>query len=61
MPPMGQFKNEAPLQEMILRKKSKSLETTINSFVSLINQHWIRMAEIPQKCDFFTWSNSKNF
>ena len=36
---------------MISRKKNQK-----NTCVSLIKQHWNMMAEIPQKCDVFTWS-----
>ena len=32
------------------------METVINTYVSLIKQHWKKMAEIPQECDFLTWS-----
>ena len=41
---------------MIPKKNSEKLETVINTCVSLIKQHWKKMAEIPQKRDFLTWS-----
>ena len=41
---------------MIPRKKTKKLETAINTCVSIIKQHWKKMAEIPQECDFLTWT-----
>ena len=42
---------------MIPRKNNpKKSETVINTCVSLIKQHWKKMAEIPQKHDFLTWS-----
>ena len=51
------MKSKAPFQEIILRKrKQKKMETVINTYVSLIKQHWKKMAEIPQECDFLTWS-----
>ena len=34
--------------------KKKKSETVIKT--SLIKQHWKKMAEIPQKGDFLTWS-----
>ena len=56
-PPSPPLKSKAPFQEMILRKrKQKKMETVINTYVSLIKQHWKKMAEIPQECDFLTWS-----
>ena len=39
---------------MIPRKKK--LETIINTCVSLIKEHWKKMAEIPQKRNFLPWS-----
>ena len=46
------LKSKAPFQEMILRRKQKKLETVIDTCVSLIKQHWKKMAEIAQICDF---------
>ena len=44
MPPV---KSEAPFQEIILEKKNpQKSETVINTCVSLIKQHWKKMAEI---------------
>ena len=38
------------------KKKKKKSENVINTCVSLIKQHCQKMAEIPQKRDFLTWS-----
>ena len=38
------LKSKTPFQDMITRKKL--LETVINTCVSLIKQHWQKMAEI---------------
>ena len=38
------LKSKTPFQDMIIRKKL--LETVINTCVSLIKQHWKKMAEI---------------
>ena len=43
-----------------LEKKFKKSETAINTCVSLINQHWKKMAEILQEHDFLFWS-TQNF
>ena len=53
LPPL---KSEAPFLEMIPRKNPKKLETVINTCVSIIKQHWKKMAEIPQESDFIIWS-----
>ena len=53
---LPQLKSEAPFQGMIPRKKPNKLETVINTCVSIIKQHWKKMAEIPQECDFLTCS-----
>ena len=54
--PMGQphlkmkpppLKSKPPLPE-----KKQKMETIINTCVSLIKQHWKKMAKIPQKHDF---------
>ena len=45
---------------MIFRTKTQKSETSINKCVSLIKQHWKKMAEIPQKRYFLTWK-SQNF
>ena len=39
------LKSEAPFQEMIPRKKPQ--QTVINTCVSIMKQHWKKMAEIP--------------
>ena len=38
-------------------KNLNKSETVINACVLIIKQHWKKMAEIPQKCDFVTWRN----
>ena len=43
------------LQKEFLEKKPKKIESVINTCVSLIKQHWEKMAEIPQERDFVTW------
>ena len=40
------LKNEAPFQKMIPRKNPKNWKL-ISTYVSIINQHWKKMAEIP--------------
>ena len=54
--------SEAPFHEMICRKKKQKkqiLETVINTCVPIIKQHWKKMVEIPQECDFITWRVQK--
>ena len=54
--------SEAPFHEMICRKKNQKkqiLETVINTCVPIIKQHWKKMVEIPQECDFITWRVQK--
>ena len=51
-----QLINKAPSKKWFLEKKPKKSETVINTCVSLIKQHWKKIAEIPQKQDFLTWS-----
>ena len=46
----------SPFQEIIPRKNPRKSEAVINTCVLLINQHWKKMAEIPQKHDFLIWS-----
>ena len=41
---------------MIPEKKKPKSETVINTCVSLIKQHWQKMAEIAYKRDFLNWS-----
>ena len=41
---------------MIPRKIPPKNQKLSLILVSLTKQHWKRMAEIPQKCDFLTWS-----
>ena len=43
-------------RKLFLEKNPEKLETVINTCVSLIKQHWKKMAEIPHKRDFHTWS-----
>ena len=51
-----QWKVKPPYRKWFLEKKPKKSETVINTCVSIIKQHWKKMAEIPQECNFFTWS-----
>ena len=62
---MGQppFKNEVPplkskppSRKWFLEKNPEKLETVTNTCVSLIKQHWKKMAEILQKRDFLSWN-----
>ena len=41
-------------RKLFLEKNPEKLETVINTCVSLIKQHWKKMAEIPHKRDFHT-------
>ena len=50
------MKSKAAFKEMIPRRKTQKSETVINTGVSLIKQHWKKVAEIPQKRNFLTWS-----
>ena len=50
-----ELKGEASFHEMIPRKNPKKLETDIVSCVSLIKQHWKKVAEITKKWDFLSW------
>ena len=43
-----------------LEKYFEKSETVIDTCVSIIKQYWKKTAEIPQECDFITWSN-RNF
>ena len=53
---------KAPYEEIPLMKKwllesnPEKSETVINTCISLIKQHWKKVAEIPQIFDFLTWS-----
>ena len=51
LPPL---KSKASIQEIIPGKNHEKLET--NTCVSIIKQHWRKIAETPQKRDFLTWS-----
>ena len=53
--PPPHLKVKPPCRKWFLEKKPKKSETVISS-VSIIKQHWKKMAEIPQKSDFLTWS-----
>ena len=55
-PPPLQLKSEAPFQEMIPTEKLEKSETVISTSVSIKNQHWKKMEEIPLERDFLTWS-----
>ena len=51
------LKNEVPIREVFPRKwKSKKSETATNTCVSLIKQHWKKLAKIRQKRSFLIWS-----
>ena len=50
------LKSKVAFQETIPRRKTQKSETVINTCVSLIKQHWKKVAEIPQKRNFLTWS-----
>ena len=54
------LKNESPSRKWFLEKNLEKSETDIKTCVSIIKQHWKKMVEIPQECDFFTW-NIQNF
>ena len=45
-----------PSRKLFLEKSTEKSETVINTCVSIIKQQWKKMAEIPQECDFLTWS-----
>ena len=55
-PPPPHWKVKPPSKKWFLEKNQKKSETVINICVSIIKQHWKKMAEIPQECNFFTWS-----
>ena len=42
------------------KKKLKKSETAINTCIVIIKQHWKKMAEVSEECDFITWNN-QNF
>ena len=54
--PPPPLKSEAPFQEMTPRKKTEKSKTVINICVSIIKQHWKKMAEIPQEHDFLKYT-----
>ena len=46
-----------PSRILFLEQNPEKSETVINNnCVLLLKQHWKKMAEIPQKRDFLTWS-----
>ena len=45
-----------PSKKLFLEKIPEKLETVINTCVSIMKQHWKKIAEIPQESDFITWS-----
>ena len=47
--------SKAPIQEMIPKNPEKS-KTDISTCVSPTEQHWKKIVEIPQNCDFFNMS-----
>ena len=50
------LKSEAPFQIWFLEKILKKSKIVINTCLSVIKQHWRKMAEIPKESDFITWS-----
>ena len=51
------FEKRSSLQGNNSQKKNpEKLESAINTCVSIIKQHWKKMAEVPQERDFLTWS-----
>ena len=51
------LESKAPFQEMIPgEKKTRKNPKLINTCVSLIKRYGKKMAEIPKKCNFLTWS-----
>ena len=48
-----------PSRKWFLEKNTEKSEAVINVCVSIIKQQWKKMAEIPQECDFLTWSIQK--
>ena len=54
MPPMGHPTH--PLKMIPRNQRIRKSETVFNTCVSLMKQHWKKVAEIPQNCDFLTWS-----
>ena len=50
------LKSEAPFQKLISRKITLKNWKLINTCVSVIKQLWKKMTEIPEECDFPTWS-----
>ena len=59
LPPWGtphlKMKPLPPLQ-MIPTKKYPKNWTVINTCILLLKEHWKKLAKIPQKCDFLSWS-----
>ena len=43
-------------RKWVLKKIPEKPETVINTWVSIIKQHWKNMVEILQESDFITWS-----
>ena len=54
------WKLKHPSRKWFLEKNLEKSETVINNCVSIIKQHWKKMAEISQECGFITWRN-QNF
>ena len=50
------LKSEAPSKKWFLEKNTKKLESVINTCVSIIKQHWKKMAKIPEESDSLAWS-----
>ena len=45
-----------PSRKLFLEKNPEKSETVINTSVSIIKEHWKKVAKIPQKHDFLTYS-----
>ena len=51
------WKVRSPSRKWFLEKNKKNWKLLlIYTCVSIIKQHWKKMGEIPQECDFLTWS-----
>ena len=55
-PPSPHWTAKPSSKKLFLGKKFKKSETVINTCASIIKQHWKKMQETPQECDFLTCS-----
>ena len=53
---IAHWKVKPPSRKWFLEKNLEKSKSVINNCVSIIKQHWKKMAEIPQEHDFLTWS-----